>query len=74
MHVLDVYWIVRPAVYAGQADPYGLGGMGWVMDLAAPFGVLALGAGVLARRVAAGPLIPLGDPRLDESLRHRNYV
>jgi hypothetical protein len=37
-------------------------------------GVLALFAGLLVRRIASGPLVAVNDPRMTESLRHKNYV
>lgn len=75
MHVLDLYWVVRPAVYAGaEGDKMGLGGLGLVVDIAAVVGVLALFAGLLVRKVGSGPLTPLRDPRLDEAIEHCNWV
>lgn len=73
MHVVDVYWVVRPAVDLGEGHPAGLWGP--VVDVAAVAGVLALYLGALIRfHIARGPLVPLHDPRLPEGLRHKNYI
>ncbi|MFM9996130.1 MAG: hypothetical protein ACKVU4_10050 [Phycisphaerales bacterium] len=72
MEAVDIYWIVRPMVYAGQPDSVRLGSI-W-LDVAGIGGVMLMFAGLLARRVASGPLVPLRDPRLGEALHHANYV
>jgi len=74
MHVMDMYWILRPAVYTGpllegQETP-----AGYVVDVLAIGGAVALFAGMLMKRVASGPLVPTHDPRLPEALHHRNYI
>lgn len=74
MHVLDVYWILRPAVYTGNLLELHETPIGYVVDLVAIAGVIALFAGFLMKQVARGPLVPLHDPRLPEALHHRNYV
>lgn len=72
MEAVDIYWIVRPMVYAGEADSVRLGTI-W-LDIAGIGGVMLVFAGLLARRVASGPLLPPRDPRLKEALHHANYV
>ena len=72
MEAVDIYWIVRPMVYAGQPDSVRLGSI-W-LDVAGIGGVMLVFAGLLARRVASGPLVPLRDPRVNEALHHANYV
>jgi hypothetical protein len=65
MHLLDVYWLVIPSVH-------GLGVSPTLVDLASILvsGGVFLGAfGWLLRR---GPLVPVGDPRLAESLAFEN--
>lgn len=61
MHYLDLYWLVTPAVRGEHAAP------SWVhLSTAVGVGFVFLAAlGVLMRRGAA---IPIGDPRLPESL------
>ena len=43
-------------------------------EAAGIIGVLSVFMGVLVRRIAAGPLVPIKDPRLAEALRHKNFV
>jgi hypothetical protein len=61
MHYLDLYWLVMPAVRGVRAVPR------WVdLSTAVGVGLVFLAAlGVLMRR---GAPIPMGDPRLPESL------
>jgi hypothetical protein len=88
MEVVDMYWIIRPFVYGdllGQyldevtrgvtptVDPIRLPSMLW-LDIAGVVGPLGLLFGLYFRRMAAGPLIPINDPRLPEAIHHRNYV
>ena len=71
--VIDIAWIVRPMVYAlDPSDKQHLGRI-WI-DIAGVVGVMGIFFGLIVRRVNSGPLIPLRDPRLAESLQHRNYV
>lgn len=75
MHILDLYWIVRPTVDLARTmttTPNIAGGL-WI-DAAGIIGVVALYAGLLARKVGSGPLVPLHDPRLAQALKHKNYV
>ncbi|MCC6677022.1 MAG: hypothetical protein IT436_07755 [Phycisphaerales bacterium] len=72
IHILDIFFIVRPMVYPGQRDAIGMPGL-WV-DAAGIIGVLALWASFLVRRVCAGVLVPTRDPRIAEAIHHRNYV
>ena len=75
MQVVDLLYVVRPVVYAGDS---GVGAPGvatsWWIDSAGIGGVLCLYAGLLIRQVASAPLVPLNDPRMGEALRHKNYV
>lgn len=75
MHGLDLYWVMRPAldVGLGEGDAPAAGATAW-MDLAAIFGVMCLFIGVLLHRLPAASLIPHRDPRLPESMVHRNYI
>lgn len=79
MTVMDMVWIIRPMVYvqtkavlaAGLQDP-GLPGI-W-LDIAGVVGVLGVWGWLLTRRVESGPLLPIKDPLLHESMAHKNYV
>jgi hypothetical protein len=72
MQIADLYWIVRPQVYAKETHPLHLELL-WV-DLAGILGVLLIFFGLLLRRVGSGVLIPTRDPRLPEAIAHKNYV
>ncbi len=74
MEAADIFWIVRPMVYAGveHADKVHADRL-W-LDAAGLVGVLALFLGLLVRKIYSGPLVPLKDPRLPEALHHRNYI
>ena len=74
MHILDIFWIVRPMVYASTPADQMPGGITIWLDIVAIAGVLAIFAGALVRKVSSGVLIPLNDPRQSEALAHRNYV
>jgi len=69
MHAIDLMWAVRPEVTDGS----GLVGPRW-MDVVGIAGPVCLFLGVLVRKIASGPLMPLRDPRLKEALTHKNYV
>jgi len=75
MHVVDIYWIVGPTTSIGvnAADPVVNAGT-VIFEIAGIVGVLSLFAAFVVRRVRQGPLIPINDPRLPESLHHKNYV
>lgn len=73
-HVLDMVFMIRPMVYAGAPAESVPGPGSWWVDAVAAIGVLALFGGLLARRIASGPLVAVNDPRLTESLEHKNYV
>ena len=67
-HLLDVFWVVRPEV-GGYPGPTFM----WI-DALAIAGPVFLWAGLLVRKITSGPLTPTNDPRLAESLRHKNYI
>ncbi|MHB1561235.1 MAG: hypothetical protein ACYC61_27635 [Isosphaeraceae bacterium] len=62
---LDFYWLVMPTLHAEGARPH------W-LDLTTLAAVLSLFAALVARACARHPMIPVGDPRLAESLIFRN--
>jgi hypothetical protein len=65
MHLLDLYWLVMPSLRpAGFAVS--------LSDVLAFVAVGGLFAGVLARLMSGAPLVPVGDPRLPESLSFEN--
>jgi len=73
MHVVDIYWIIRPSLMLGRENPVGFAEGLWV-DLAGIAGVIAIYAGVLVWRLTTTPLVNVFEPRLPEALRHKNYV
>lgn len=74
IHVIDMVFLVRPMVYAGASAGQNPGIGGWWVDVAGIVGMWALFAGLLIRRMGAGPLVAVNDPRLSEALSHKNYV
>jgi hypothetical protein len=65
MHLLDVYWLIVPSLHTTGAAP----GMLEVSALLAVGGAFVCAFGWLMRRQ---PLVPVGDPRLAESLAFEN--
>ena len=65
MHLVDLYWLIMPTL-SPEGPVVG------VIDFAALLGVGGLFFGGLLRRIDGRPLVPLRDPRLDESLVFEN--
>jgi hypothetical protein len=74
MEVVDMFWIVRPMVYAGAQFTDHVGYKYLWVDAVAIIGVLGIYLGLLVRRLGQGPLVPTKDPRLPEAMEHMNYV
>ncbi len=76
MEIADIFWIVRPIVYAGhQADQSTPGiATSWWLDGVGVMGPLLFFGSFLVRKVCSGTLVPLNDPRMREALNHKNYV
>jgi hypothetical protein len=68
--IIDIYWVARPTVHdaAGQSVFF------HPIDIIGVAGPLLIFVGMIVRRITAGPLVPTNDPRLAESLHHKNYV
>ena len=66
-HYLDLYWLIMP-----RSTPRGRSRTGWTPRVLAAL-VLASGA-IVAHACQARPVVPVGDPRLSESLAFRNSV
>jgi hypothetical protein len=64
MHLLDVYWTVVPSI--GGHAAFGL------LDLATLLAVGGAFTGAFGWRLRQSPLVPIGDPRLPESLAFEN--
>lgn len=74
MVVLDMVWILRPMADFGSTGVDGTSIVRIGLDLLGIFGVLAMYFGLVALKVASGPLLPLKDPMLHEAMKHKNYV
>jgi hypothetical protein len=88
MQVADMFWILRPMAYTPtplkdangvliavqEATSVGPGLAGGYLDALLIFGMLAIFAGYLIRKVASGPLVAVNDPRIHEAVGHKNYV
>ncbi len=68
--IVDIYWVVRPEARAEGA----IARMFTWIDPIAVAGPILIFLGALVRRINAAPLIPIHDPRLDEAIRHKNYI
>jgi len=68
VHLLEIYWMVRPEVGKGEVGPWK-----W-QDFVGVLGPVLIFLGLYVRKVASGPLIPVNDPRLPEALSHRNTI
>ncbi|MCA9282019.1 MAG: hypothetical protein H6812_11540 [Phycisphaeraceae bacterium] len=66
VHIIDWWWMIRPNIHGST-------GMHWI-DVVGVAGPVLLFVGLLIRKVASGPLVPLRDPRMYEALEHKNYV
>jgi hypothetical protein len=65
MHFVDMYWIVMPTIAPGIL---GGGVAGILCSLLCMAGMLGLFIGWVLRTAESAPLIPIRDPRLQESL------
>jgi hypothetical protein len=63
MHYFDVYWVVMPDAPRGS-------GWGYWIDAGALLLIGGLGSMTWAMRRTAEPAIPIGDPRISESLEY----
>jgi hypothetical protein len=65
MHLVDIYWLVMPMLH-----PEGVAVS--LLDVAAFLAVGGLFVGVVSTMMRGSPLVPVGDPRLPESLSFEN--
>lgn len=73
MHVIDLYWIIRPSLGMTLEHPVTLTQGLWV-DIAGIGGVIALYTGILLWRLTKAPLVNRMEPRMPEALGHKNYI
>ncbi len=67
MHYIDHYWLVMPTHSFGEHG----GHLSWI-HFTAIAGIGGIFAWYLCRRMSAGPLLPVGDPKLQNSIHHTN--
>ncbi|MGB0589943.1 MAG: quinol:cytochrome C oxidoreductase [Myxococcota bacterium] len=70
MQWLDMYWLIQPVLthHHGSYDaPFS------IMDITAFIGIGGIVMGVILKNVMAAPLIPVKDPRIQESLAFENF-
>ncbi len=70
VHAVDLLFVILPTVDAKRADPTS----GLAITVLTMLGPIILFVGVVVWRVCSSPLIPIKDPRLQEGLKHKNYV
>jgi len=63
MRIVDLYWLVGPELHAPGRSFH------W-LDLAALAGIGGLWTFLFARELQDRPLLPIGDPELEEALGH----
>lgn len=74
MHFVDLVYMVRPSIHPPPGEPMeGPFSAVWI-DIGGWLAPTCIFLGLVARRIAANPLIPLKDPRLHEAVEHKNYV
>lgn len=61
MHWVDLYWVVMPTLHKAGVR------LSW-MDLTAWIGIGGIYLGLFWKRLAAHPLVPVGDPHLQKSM------
>ncbi|MFC1565101.1 hypothetical protein ACFL6G_09210 [candidate division KSB1 bacterium] len=65
MHYVDIYWLVMPSIHEHSVH------VSWI-DLAALFGLGGFFLFFLWIRLSSQALVPVNDPRLDESMKFMN--
>jgi hypothetical protein len=64
-HYADLYWLIMPALRPERPEPH------W-LDASLLLTLAFLCGAIVARACQARPLVPIGDPRLSESIAFRN--
>lgn len=68
--VIDTYWMIRPGVKLAEGKAPVLT---W-LDVVGVAGPILILIGFYIRKIGSGPLIPVNDPRLPQSLTHANHI
>lgn len=71
VHILDMFWIIRPMVYSNVEGP---GNSALALDVVAILGAVLVFAGYMVMRVGGSTLVAVNDPYMHETLEHKNYV
>ncbi len=66
MRLVDLWWMTAPAFHPASLHLH------W-LDLAAPVAIGGIWVGEFARQLRRQPLLPLGDPHIDEALAHGRH-
>lgn len=66
MHIVDIYWIIMPNVSKSGIHVT-------IMDIVPFIGIGGVYFGVFLNRLKSKALVPVNDPRLDESLSFHNH-
>ena len=70
VHWVDMYWLIQPVYthhHGSHSPPFS------PVDVLAFIGIGALLIGVVTKNMLAAPLVPVKDPRLQESLAFENF-
>jgi hypothetical protein len=70
MRLVDIFWITRPGLTLNGAPT---SAMPSLMDLAAILALAGIWLAVFARNLKTQPLLPLGDPKLEEAIEVHEY-
>ena len=65
MRLLDLYWMTRPEFTSSPMPSW--------LDLVVPVALIGLWVGFFAYNLKQQPLLPLGDPKLEEAIAHHEH-
>ena len=74
MEVADMTFIVKPMVFIHELESDHTPANTWWVTALAAVGMLAFFAGLLLKKIPQHPLVAVNDPRMAESLKHKNNV
>jgi hypothetical protein len=66
MRLVDLFWLIAPGFRPESI------GIHW-MDLAAPIGLGGIWLAFFASQLKQRPLLPIGDPNLEQALSHGEH-
>jgi hypothetical protein len=65
MRLVDIFWTTRPELSARVLPTW--------LDIVVPVALIGLWVGFFARNLKQRPLLPLGDPKLEEAIAHHEH-